>query len=288
MKVDIITPFKMQWLEGYKKVFSQCSIFNSPFEFIDDGEIKIFMWCNQDTVDYVNKYGHLYKIVVFIRRYEYYTYWIENINWKNVDAVICVNDFIAEGIEQRANRVKPFVIYNGILPELWRYKERKHGKKIAMVGYINQKKNLPLAIQILSKLPKDYELHLAGEIQCYATMDYLSELSRSLKRTIVYHGHQDNINLWLDAIDANYVLNTAISEGNPNNIIEGMAKGIKPIVHCWAGAYEQFGEYVYRTIDDAVEMIVNGEYCSKEYREIVERKFGFKQYQKVKEVVDNL
>ncbi len=277
----------MQWIEGYLKVFSPYARMCNTSAGLNENSVKLFMWCNQDTVDYVNKYGHLSKIVVFIRRYEYYTRWIEGINWKNVDAVICVNDALAEGVEQRI-RIKPYVIYNGILPKSWRYKNRKHGKKIAMVGYINQKKNLPLAIQILSKLPQDYELHLAGEIQCYATMDYLSGLSRNLKRTIIYHYYQDNIDLWLDAIDANYILNTSISEGSPNNIIEAMAKGIKPIVHCWPGAYEQFGEYVYQTVDDAVEMITNSEYCSKEYRDMADRKFGYGQYLKVKEIVDSL
>jgi hypothetical protein len=37
-------------------------------------------------------------------------------------------------------------------------------------------------------------------------------------------------------------LSTSLSEGNPNNVIEAMAKGIKPVVHAWPGAEDQFPE----------------------------------------------
>ncbi len=45
------------------------------------------------------------------------------------------------GFEARTG-IRPLVIYNAVDPEAWTYRERGHGKKIAVVGFINQKKNL--------------------------------------------------------------------------------------------------------------------------------------------------
>ncbi len=289
MKVDIITPFKMQWLEGFKKVFPESRICKSAYQILQESkqaDIKIYMWCNEDTVEVIRMYGDKFKIVVFIRRYEFYTDCIDKMDWSKVDAVIMVNDYLAKNFENRTG-IKPHIIYNGILPENWKFKHHKHGKKIAMVGYINQKKNYPLAMQILAKLPKDYELHLAGGVQCEATMDYIDNIAKATKRVVTYNGQIDDIDFWLS--DKNYLLSTAISEGNPNNVIEAMAKGIKPIVHNWPGSKEQFGNNVFNTVEEALEMMnPDSEYNSTEYRQIVEEKFGWENYRKVRTIVEGL
>lgn len=288
MTVDIITPFKMQWLDGFKKVFPGCEISKEASIWNED-IVNLFMWCDKSTVEYINNAEYEFKNqrhIVFIRRYEMYTPWIEQMDWSKVDAVIMVNMYLAKKFEQRTG-VKPYVIYNGVLAENWRFKERKHGKKIAMVGYINQKKNYPLALQILAKLPEGYELHLAGEVQCQATMDYIDNLAKRMKRQVIYNGRIDNIDFWLE--DKNYLLSTAISEGNPNNVIEAMAKGIKPVVHDWPGADSQFHGNVFNTVDEAIVLMSpESRYDSKSYRMKVEEKFGYENFIKIRNIVNNI
>lgn len=287
MKIDIVNPLPMQWEEGYKKVFPDAKWFKSSFDFMDDGDIKIFMWCNNDAVDYINSSGHLSKIVLFVRRYEFFTDCIERMNWKNVDAVICVNDYLADWVVQRGG-IKPYVVYNGVSLDKWTYKERKPNKKIAWVGFINQKKNIPIALQIMYELPRDYELHIAGDIQDYTPMVYMMNLAEQMRLTVIHYNHipHEQMDEWLD--DKGYILNTSISEGCPNSVIEAMAKGIKPIVHNWPGAMEQFEDAVFNTVSGAVKMLRDNVYDSSEYRRIVREKFGFDNYTKVKEIVEGL
>jgi glycosyltransferase involved in cell wall biosynthesis len=270
----------MQWEDGYKQIFPNAEWVESP---TNQADLHIFMWCNEETINFINTAKKYSKYIVFVRRYEYYTNWIEKLDWSKVDEIICVNDFIADGMKHRIGR-QPKVIYNGVNLTKWKFKMREHGTKIAMVGFINPRKNIPLAIQILKELSENYELHIAGRVMTYGHLeivDYIKQLGEDLK--IFGYGQIDNINEWLE--DKNYILCTSISEGCPNNVLEAMAKGIKPIVHNWPGAKQQFGKYIFNTIDEALEMIDSG-YNSQEYRNLIETKFGIDNFLKVKQIVD--
>lgn len=277
---------EMQWVGEYRKLFPNALWVKKwtidASDFIPD--VMLHMWCDIDTANDVASVPC--KHIVFIRRYEwYYGYW-QKVDWRKVSEVIMVNDFLAKQFEKQTG-IKPHVVYNAVNTAQWKFRERKHGKNIAWVGFINQKKNLPLALQILAELPDDYALHLAGSIQDNATMDYLDNIGKSIKRKIYWNGQipHAQMDLWLE--DKNYILSTAISEGCPNNVIEAMAKGIKPVVHDWTGAREQFGEAVFDTIPEAVKMMTEEPYESKKYLEKVENSFGLSNYQKVKEIVNN-
>jgi glycosyltransferase involved in cell wall biosynthesis len=104
---------------------------------------------------------------------------------------------------------------------------------------------------------------------------------------ITFYGHVRKMDKWLE--DKNYLLSTATSEGCPNNVIEAMAKGIKPVIYAWPGAEEQFGENVFTIPGQAARMMQSSsEYKPKEYRRIVENKFGWPNFLKVKELVEAL
>lgn len=277
----IVNPLPMQWEEGYRRVFPDAKWSKMPSMGHDE---YLFMWCDKVTQDFINCEPKQGRYTVFIRRYEYYTE-LESVDWSKVDEVIMVNDFLAEGFERRIGR-KPHVVYNGVDPSQWTFKERNHGKIIAWVGFINQKKNLPLAVQIMAELPRDYELHIAGELQDMTTMDYLEHMVKSLGIKVVWNGHINHewMDSWLE--DKNYILNTSISEGCPNSVIEAMAKGIKPVVYNWPGALQQFGAEVIEKANDAVIRITDGGYETRQYRARVERKFGLSNYEKVREIVE--
>ncbi len=281
MKLQIINQFPMQWEKHYRSIFPDAQWSKAPSQGYDH---YLFMWCNEITGRFINQYPKKGKYIVFVRRYEYYTS-LENLDWKKVDAVIMVNDYLADGFKKRTS-IQPHVIYNGVNTSDWTYRERKHGKSIAWVGFINQKKNLPLAIQILAELPDDYELHVAGEIQDGQVWDYVQHMAKAIKRKVYYNGHipHEHMDAWLE--DKNYILSTAISEGSPNHVIEAMAKGIKPIVHNWPGAVYQFLPYVFTAIRDAVtDILPHSPYDSDIYRAIVDFDFGTENYEKVKKIV---
>ncbi len=292
MRIQIITPFEMQWINGYQKVFSDHEVRVVKQPVFNNPDVIIFMWMDAATRDFINNNPKQCTYIVFCRRYEIYAFDPKDIQWDKVDKVIFVNDYLAEIFKKRTG-ITPEVIYNGVDVDKWTFKERGHGKKIAWVGYINKKKNLPLALQIMAELPWGYELHIAGEVQCNETMDYFMYIGSVMEINITLHGQVDDMDTWLE--DKNYLLSTAISEGCPNNVIEAMAKGIKPVVHAWPGAYAQFGKHVFSTVEEAVEMIESKRdsggaddpiYDSRLYLDNVNAQFGWQQYKDVAKIVE--
>lgn len=252
-----------------------------------DMDCYIFMWCDEQLRSFLSSRNvPKSKVIAFLRRYEFYHFQLEEYEWDKCDAVICVNDFLAGGFHARTG-VMPHILYNAVNLDEWTYRERGHGKDIAWVGFVNQKKNLPLALQILHALGGGHRLHIAGGIQDMTTVDYCMNLAERLRLKIRFYGHIQDVNSFLE--DKNYLLSTAISEGCPNNVIEAMAKGIKPVVHNWPGSLEQFRLYVFDTVQEAVSAIHDGSpYHSKAYRGLVESKFGMKNFRMFRMLVDQV
>ena len=275
--VQIVTDMEFQWLDGYRKVFTHngwtVKVIDRPT--LDPTvSVWLLMWLNEDAKRFASKHPKLPKIQ-FIRRYDYYTDLVESMPWGNVNKIVMLNDFFASGFKEKTG-IEPLVIRNGVSPEKWGYRERSHGTKIALVGYLNMKKSIPIALQVLYALPKEYTLHIAGRTQQREVLDYMVHHSGgALENRIVWYEQieHDRMDEWLD--DKDYLLSTAISEGCPNNVIEAMAKGIKPVVHNWPGAEEQFGDYVFNSIDEAVEMIIpDSHYDSSAYRNDIIQNYG--------------
>jgi hypothetical protein len=284
--LQIITPFQFQWLKGYREAFNDWRVTVSDRPHPETNpDVMMFMWADPPTRHFIKTQKKKCKYVVFVRRYELFSYDLTSFPWDKVDETVMVNDVLAKHFEETTGK-QPHVVYNGVTPKDWTFKKRKHGKNIAWVGFVNLKKNLQLAIQIMDRLPRDYHLHIAGEIQDTSVMLFLREMA--IKRDIskiTFYGHVRKMNAWLE--DKNYLLSTAISEGCPNNVIEAMAKGIKPVVYGWPGAECQFGENVFTTVEQAVRMLhKTSEYKSKEYRKTVENTFGRYNFEKVKELVE--
>lgn len=281
MKVQISSKFEMNWLSGYKSVFEKngwsVDITNEPI-YKKGTDLYMLMWLDQESVRFINS-THVKKMV-FIRRYEFFSGLIETTYWDKVSSVVVLNNYFAAMFENRTDD-KAVIIPNGVVLDDWKFKKRTHGSKLAMVGYINPRKNIPMALQILVCLPEHYTLHIAGGVQSAETDIYLHYLANfmHISDRVKFYDKVDDIDSWLE--DKNYFLNTSISEGCPNSVIEAMAKGIMPIVHNWPGSFSLFTPYVFNTVGGAVNMILNHEYDSQRYRDDVQNKFSEKPYREV-------
>jgi len=291
MKAILTTPWENAWVPLFRYAFHERGIameVRAPSAVHTEGEpfpdIVLHGWLRPD-----NQLWRGAVNIAYLRRYELYGYDLSRIPLHLYDAIICVNDWIADQLRavlaRRAVDTPPVhVIYNGVDLDAWTFKDRSPGKSIGMACHIHPKKNLPLALQILALLPDDYQLHIAGAIQDRCTLDYLDHLSRSMKRRLVVWDqipHRE-MDMWWE--QHQYCLSTSISEGNPNNVLEAMAKGICPVVHRWPGASDQFPElHLFETAEQAARIITghSPQLSSTTLRKIVERRFSPANYDRV-------
>ena len=256
---------------------------------IDYGDIIWLEWANQSAIIGTNYKGIKgKKVILRLHSYEIFTDFPKQINWYNVDRLIFVaphiKEILNELIPNNEFKVKPEVVYNGIDIERYCPQEREHGYNIAWVGYINYKKNPPMALQILKKLTEGmytadqrYTLHIAGSYQDLRYKIYLEHMIKEmeLQDNVIFYGWLDDMgDFWKDI---NYLLHTSIHEGHNYAIMEAMARGIKPIIHGFRGARELYPvhpdeDLVFNTVEEAADKIMVKDYNSSKYRNWIIKK----------------
>lgn len=283
MRVVLYSPWDNAWVPLYRDAFEKLGhefVFskNGP---VPDAQVYLHGWA-----DHRNPIVPGAKNIVFLRRYELYECDWTGIDWSNVTHFICVNEHVATLVrhhfKQAGITVPVSVIYNAVDTKDWKYKERKANNRVGMACHIHPKKNLTLAMQILAELPEEYELHIAGGNQDQWLLDYMGSFAESVRRKLFIYGQLpfDQMNLWWEQFGV--CLSTSYTEGNPNNVIQAMAKGIKPVVHIWPGATEQFPrEWLFATAAEAAQMILDKSYCSQVYRQYARDRYGIGNIERV-------
>jgi glycosyltransferase involved in cell wall biosynthesis len=282
MKVALVTPWQNAWVPLYEK---SVTARGHQFRVVEkiapsDSDVVLHGWA-VGTPSIMRA-----RNIVFLRRYELFEGGLAKVDWSKTNALICVNSWIKNVAEQifAGENIKTPVhlIYNAVNTDKFTFAERGHGKKIGMACFIHTKKNIPLALQILAALPKGYELHIAGDIQDACLAEYITHLAKAMNVPLHLYGQvpSNRLNEWWDGM--NYCLSTSLSEGNPNNVIEAMAKGIKPIVHRWPGAEDQFEAFC--TVAEAVKEITEGKYESVRYKQQVQEKYSLANIERVLDI----
>jgi len=247
---------------------------------IDYGDIIWLEWANQSAIIGTNYEGiKNKKVIVRLHSYEIFSDMPKQINWAVVDRLIFVAPHIRNILKELSpgviDGVKTEVIYNGLDLDKIPFKQLQAGYNLAWVGFINYKKNPPMALQIMKKLvdiDKRYTLHVAGSFQDLRYKVYLEYMIKDnwLCGNVKFHGWVDDMeDFWKDK---NYLLHTSIHEGHSYAIMESMVRGIKPVIHNFRGAKELYptylgGDTVFSTVDEAVDIIKYQDYYSSSYRE---------------------
>jgi glycosyltransferase involved in cell wall biosynthesis len=259
---------------------------STGFDNIQAVNIVIHCWANSKPVGGA-------KNIMFLRRFELFDNCLSKIHWEDITDLILVNTWIKKIVDRyfKANNIKAktHLIYNAVDTVQWAFKDRRPNTKIGMACHVHPKKNLPLALEVLSTLPPGYELHIVGAVQDPCTAEYLNHVGTQLERKIYLYDHisRHQLNIWWEQFG--FCLSTSLSEGNPNNVLEAMAKGIKPIVLNWPGAEDQFPhECIGNSAYELSCMITNtltgnALYESKKYRELVQKHFSV---YNIKQIID--
>lgn len=292
-------PYVENALSGFELV-----VFNRPAngDFnIDDlrmlsreADVLVSMWCDGITALWSHEFPDK-KIVSYLRRYELWESRISEtgmINWPAIDCLVFVADYCKKAFDYViAGKPKSTcVIPNGVDLSDFNFRSSPaRSKKIAMVCSIKNVKNIPLAAQILLELPNEYKIHhvgipfnsqIAGQVFSYIH-------SLGLSDRFIHEGYTNNIAEWL--MDKDFILSTSINEGNPNNIIEAMAMGIKPVIHAWPGAKDQFpDENVFITPSTAASMIMSDSYFPQKYRDFVVKNYSLANFDRLTQIIKEL
>lgn len=279
--VRFYTSWNNVWVKYLKKYFKNAQVIvQDKFNKTDvetPCDVAVFCWANELPIYLTRKnIKFAKKYVVFVRSYEIFFEYIYEMNWKLVDDVILVNKVFFDcyrGMFEK-NGCKVHYLPNAIDLDEWQMQEHMIGPKIAMVCRLNHKKGLDLIPQFMSMIPKEYHLHIAGKIQGIRHVAYIDNIiyHMGLKDRVHYEGEVKDVKGWLK--DKNYLFTCSVTEGHPNNVIEAMALGIKPLIHGWIGAECHFPEgLIWYKLEDAVKMIKEGKYESHLYRKWVEERW---------------
>jgi hypothetical protein len=254
------------------------------YELMKWSDISWFEWCTEYAME-ASKLPKVCRTIVRLHRWEAYEELVQNVCWSNIDALITVgNSFVMKALCQRVPNLdtmtRVVTIPNGIDLEEFNFVERKRGKNLACVGYLNMRKNPMFLLQCMQKLhyiDRDYRLFVAGNFQDAMLEQYMRHMvdQLGLKDVVVFDGWQGDISKWLE--DKHYIVSASIGESQGMGLLEGMARGLKPVIHHFPGANEIFSsEFLFNISEEFCEQILSGSYDPQRYREFTAARYPLK------------
>lgn len=193
--------------------------------------------------------------------------------WDIVDHCIFIaphiREMVMEDSRPQGHKMKIHTIAHSVNPARWTFKERKPGFNIAVVSEIWESKGIDYVLQIAWKLKQidpRYHIYYLGKEQDYQWhRPYRTEFIKNNNLNITFEHWVDNLDEWLD--DKNYLLHSSIKEAFSAATAEAAAKGIRPILHAFYGYEALWGDsgWIWQGIDEAVDMITDGDYDSSSY-----------------------
>jgi glycosyltransferase involved in cell wall biosynthesis len=251
------------------------------YEVMKTSDISWFEWCTDMVVE-ASKLPKVCKNIVRLHRFEAYNNWPSQVQWENIDVLITVgNSFVKEALLRQVpdieNRTRLVTVPNGINPDKLKFIDRHRGKNLACVGYLNMRKNPMFLLQCMQKLhyiDPEYKLFFAGNFQDPMLEQYIRHMVRVLELAdvVFFDGWQEDMNSWLQ--DKHYIVSASIGESQGMGMLEGMACGLKPVIHNFPGATQIFQpEFLFDISEEFCEQILSDTYEPQRYRKFVEENY---------------
>ena len=250
---------------------------------LDWCDVAWFEWCTNQLV-LATQLPKTCRIICRLHRYEAFRDWPKQVVWENVDVLITVgNRFVLDHIKKKVpgleEQTELMTNFNGVNLDRFAFKNRERGKNIACLGYIHLRKNPMFLLQCfheLHRIDPNYRLFFGGPFEDDGVLEqYLNYMIKELKLdgSVSFDGYQEDVPAWLE--DKHFLVSAAIGEGHPVNVIEGMACGVKPIIHTWPGARDLFPqELLFRTPEEFCRRIHDDPYQPMEYRQHVKSHYS--------------
>jgi glycosyltransferase involved in cell wall biosynthesis len=223
---------------------------------------------------------------------------LQRVRWENIDILITVdNSFLKEALINQVpdieNRTRLITIPNGVNLDKFKLIGRERGKNLACIGPLNIKKNPMFLLQCMQKLhyiDPEYKLYFAGSFQSPMLQQYIEHMVGALGLTdvVFFDGWQGDVNAWLR--DKHYMVSGSIGGSQDMGVLEGMACGLKPIIHNFPGARVIFPqEFLFNISEQFCEQILSNSYEPERYRRFVEENYPLKnQLSKISSIFSQL
>jgi glycosyltransferase involved in cell wall biosynthesis len=207
------------------------------------------------------------------------------VQWDNIDVLVTggnqfVKDALAEQSPDIKNRTWMVTIPSGVNLDKFKLVSRPRGKNLACVGHLGINKNPMFLLQCMQKLhyiDPEYKLFFAGSFQSLMLQQYLRHIVQAIELTdvVLFEGWQQDVNSWLQ--DKHYIISGSIGQGQSVGLLEGMACGLKPVIHNFPGANQIFPpEFLFNISEEFCQQILSDRYEPERYRRFVEGNYGLR------------
>jgi pentatricopeptide repeat protein len=236
--------------------------------------------------------------IVRMSHYEAYKQWPMQVDWSNIDILVIIGgSFIKDALVQRIhgleNQTSIVSVPSGVNFEQFAFRNRQHGKNIAFLTNLRMLKNPAFVLQCMQKLhyiDPEYRLFFGGEFADAALEHYLKQMVDvlDLRGVVFFEGWQEDVNSWLE--DKHYIVSTSIIEGQSRGLLEGMACGLKPVIHNFPGASQTFPtEFLFNISEEFCGQICSDKYEPQRYRRFVEKNYPLEnQLKKINDIFKQL
>jgi tetratricopeptide (TPR) repeat protein len=264
------------------------------YESMKSSDICWFQGCN-DMISHLSRLPKITKNVVMLQGSELYDKWLRQIHWENIDILIVMgNSHIEEILLEQAPdiraRTRIFTVPPGVDLEKFKFVCRHHGKNLACFGNLSFQKNPMFLLQCMQKLhyiDPQYRLFFMGTFQSSILRRYIMHMIQALRLSdvIFIDDWQEDINLWLQ--DKQFIVSAGIGENWGMDALNGMACGLKPVIHNFPGATEMFSsEFLFDISEQFCEQTLSGKYEPQSYRLFVEQRYPLKsQLEKINDIL---
>jgi len=245
-------------------------------------DISWFEGCTNMAVE-ASKLPKVCKMVVRLHYHDAYDRWLAQVQWDNIDVLVTGgNQFVKDALFKQAPDIKSrtwmVTIPSGVNLDKFKFVSRPRGKNLACVGQLDINKNPMFLLQCMQKLhyiDPEYKLFFAGSFQSPMLQQYIRHIVQALELTdiVLFEGWQQDVNSWLQ--DKHYIISGSIGQGQGMGLLEGMACGLKPVIHNFPGANQIFPpEFLYNISEQFCQQILSNAYEPERYRRFVEGNYS--------------
>jgi hypothetical protein len=257
---------------------------NQMYESMKTSDICWFEGCS-DVASEASRLPKVTKNIVKLHGPELQDGWPRQVQWENIDILITIGnsgleEILLEQVPDIKARTRLVTIPKGVDLEKFKFVGRQPGKNLACIGNLNMQTNPMFLLQCMQKLhyiDPEYRLFFAGAFQNPMLQRYIRHMIQVLELSdvVLFDGWQEDVNCWLQ--DKNFIVSVGIGQSQEMGLLQGMACGLKPVIHNFPGASEMFpSDLLFDISEQFCERILAGRYEPESYRKFVEERYPLK------------